>query len=283
MLSLQQQVLDLLIAWGTDLTAQVLPGPPDGLDIPWSTLPLRRSRSSAEGIIYTAAVFPWLNSLSPPSLASKWEPTTIAFLPQWMTGANSLLTSTIEGYGFQVIPGFGLAVQVSAEVLGNHLQGWMDQVWIQPTEFHPELTALRPALLAKTGEGWALKYSHDRCEHLTQLARRQGWWSREQPFPWRIGLKYILAKDPTARSLLEIWLDNSYAFRANPQRLVSGVPRLLNAFEQFDRAHALGGLFAAAQRSPEIETLPCYGGLIGATQVLLRDFQQTLNPPHPSH
>ena len=76
-------------------------------------------------------------------------------------------------------------------------------------------------------------------------------------FPW-------LAK--YSRSLLELWLDLTYALGEKPRHLITGLPRFLEAFETFDRAHAFGGL----SRTLNPASLECYGGLIAATGALLR-------------
>ena len=258
-----------LLDWGKFLTTAIVS------DLPWENLPLRRSRSSGgKGqIFYTTALFPWLAKYS--GIHQQiWEQKTIEHLPHWIAQhpGNASPEKTIALDSVRIIEGFGLEVGVSAIVLGQNLQEWIDGTgktrleWNAVSKgkgFPVETVSDRAKLLPQV---CALSHTIDRCDQLNQLAWDQNWWSPGNSCPWNLGLTPILDQDKTARSLLELWLDLTYALGEKPRHLITGLPRFLEAFETFDRAHAFGGL----SRTLNPASLECYGGLIAATGALLR-------------
>ena len=269
MRTIQGWVLSHLLDWGKFLTAAIVS------DLPWENLPLRRSRSSGgKGqIFYTTALFPWLAKYS--GIHQQiWEQKTIEHLPHWIAQhpGNASPEKTIALDSVRIIEGFGLEVGVSAIVLGQNLQEWIDGTgktrleWNAVSKgkgFPVETVSDRAKLLPQV---CALSHTIDRCDQLNQLAWDQNWWSPGNSCPWNLGLTPILDQDKTARSLLELWLDLTYALGEKPRHLITGLPRFLEAFETFDRAHAFGGL----SRTLNPASLECYGGLIAATGALLR-------------
>lgn len=281
MRTIQGWLLSHLLDWGQFLTAAI------ASDLPWNKLPLRRSRSClGEGqIFYTTALFPWLANCSGIDQQT-WEQKTIELFPQWIAQQNlNFPGKTIGLEPVRIIEGLGLEIGISEIVLGQNLQEWIELTpetrldWkaLSPGKTSTgetlslELVSDRPKLLLHV---CALSYTADRCDQLGELARCQNWWSPPNISPWNscpwdISLKRILAQDKTARSLLELWLDMTYALEEKPRRLVTGLPRLRQAFETFDRAHAFGGLAHTLDRA----SLECYGGLITATGALLRQIE----------
>ena len=269
MRTIQGWVLSHLLDWGKFLTTAIVS------DLPWENLPLRRSRSSGgKGqIFYTTALFPWLAKYS--GIHQQiWEQKTIEHLPHWIAQhpGNASPEKTIALDSVRIIEGFGLEVGVSAIVLGQNLQEWIDGTgktrleWNAVSKgkgFPVETVSDRAKLLPQV---CALSHTIDRCDQLNQLAWDQNWWSPGNSCPWNLGLTPILDQDKTARSLLELWLDLTYALGEKPRHLITGLPRFLEAFETFDRAHAFGGL----SRTLNPASLECYGGLIAATGALLR-------------
>ena len=269
MRTIQGWVLYHLLDWGKFLTTAIVS------DLPWENLPLRRSRSSGgKGqIFYTTALFPWLAKYS--GIHQQiWEQKTIEHLPHWIAQhpGNASPEKTIALDSVRIIEGFGLEVGVSAIVLGQNLQEWIDGTgktrleWNAVSKgkgFPVETVSDRAKLLPQV---CALSHTIDRCDQLNQLAWDQNWWSPGNSCPWNLGLTPILDQDKTARSLLELWLDLTYALGEKPRHLITGLPRFLEAFETFDRAHAFGGL----SRTLNPASLECYGGLIAATGALLR-------------
>ena len=277
MRTIQGWVQSHLLDWGKFLTAAIVS------DLPWETLPLRRSRSSGGTgqIFYTTALFPWLAKYSGIHQPT-WEQKTIEHLPQWITqhSGNASPGQTIALDSVRIIEGFGLEVGVSAIVLGQNLQEWIDGTgktrldWNAVSKgkgFLVETVSDRAKLLPHL---CALSHTIDRCDQLNQLAWDQNWWSPGNSCPWNLGLTTILDRDKTARSLLELWLDLTYALGEKPRHLITGLPRFLEAFETFDRAHAFGGL----SRTLNPTSLECYGGLIAATGALLRQTSLHLEP-----
>lgn len=275
MRTIQGWVQSHLLDWGKFLTAAIVS------DLPWETLPLRRSRSSGGTgqIFYTTALFPWLAKYSGIHQPT-WEQKTIEHLPQWITqhSGNASPGQTIALDSVRIIEGFGLEVGVSAIVLGQNLQEWIDGTgktrldWVSKGKgFLVETVSDRAKLLPQV---CALSHTIDRCDQLNQLAWDQNWWSPGNSCPWNLGLTTILDRDKTTRSLLELWLDLTYALGEKPRHLITGLPRFLEAFETFDRAHAFGGL----SRTLNPTSLECYGGLIAATGALLRQTSLHLEP-----
>jgi hypothetical protein len=183
-------------------------------------------------IVYQSALFPWLASVRPDlGDADFWEAQIITRLPQWQK----------QDFELAIVPRHGLKIGVTGTAIVIPLKRWLHAP--------PSLPSLSPSLnhrlLDKTGDGCELQYHHDRCGQLQALAQRQGWLPNPPPWQsltWETGFQDLWHTDPTGRSLLAAWIDQTDALHLAPHHLITGIPQFLKHLTQYDRAHAWGTL-----------------------------------------
>lgn len=194
---------------------------------------------SASPLVYQSALFPWLTSVFPDrGDLDFWEAQIVPLLPHWQNQELELdLGLDLE---LAIVPRHGLHIGVSGRGIVNILQRWLQD---PPAPLLPQ--PVQRQILAKTGDGCELHYHHDRCGQLLALGQRQGWWPTPLPWQgltWENGFEELWATDPTARSLLETWIDQTDALDGSPPHLVTGIPHFLKHLSQYDRTHPWGAL-----------------------------------------
>jgi len=240
--------------------------------------PATHSAISASPIIYQSALFPWLASVFPDrgDLAF-WEAQITPLLPHWQHQELALdleLDLELE-LELAIVPRHGLKIGVSGIGIVSILKRWLQDPAL------PQLPQpVQRQILAKTGDGCELHYHHDRCGQLQALGQHQGWWPSSLPWQdltWENGFEELWITDPTARSLLETWIDQTDALDGSPPHLVTGIPNFLKHLSQYDRAHAWGAL---AQTLPQ-NLFWAHSALLAASDRLLSGFIKVLTVHSP--
>lgn len=219
-------------------------------------------------IVYQSALFPWLASVRPDlGDVAFWEAQIITHLPQWQK----------QDFELAIVPRHGLKIGVTGTAIVDTLQQWLccppHSLWADPL---PQ--SLNQQLLAKTGDGCELHYHHDRCCQLQALMQRQSWLPNRPPWQsltWETAFQDLWDTDPTGRSLLETWIDQTDALDLTPHHLVTGIPQFLKHLTQYDRAHPWGTL---AQTLPKSQFL-AHCALIAASDRLLSALKDVIRPP----